>query len=141
MIVADTNVVSELMRPEPDGAVVSWLDDHATDELRITAVTLAEILHGIARLPTGRRKRELRATADDVFGAFAEGILPFDGAAAAIYADIVDRRERAGVPISAFDAQIAAICRSRRASLATRNVRDFNSTGVTVLNPWDGVQR
>lgn len=136
MIVLDTNVVSELMRPAPDASVAGFVRRHPARDLYTTAVTLAEIRYGIARLPTGRRRELLAAAADDLFTDFAEKVLPFDVPAAAQYADVVVRRERAGRPISGFDAQIAAICRVRRATLATRNVRDFDDTGVDTVDPW-----
>lgn len=136
MIVLDTNVVSELMRPAPHPAVVTWMLDHQTDRLHTTAVTYAEILYGIERLPRGRRRTHLRSTAFDVFDAFAEQVLPFDADAAIEYARIVEAGERRGRPINGFDAQIAAICRAHAASLATRNVKDFDGTGVTIVDPW-----
>lgn len=136
MIVLDTNVVSELMRGAPDGRVVTWVAQQPPTELAITSVTLAEVRYGILRLPDGRRRRLLLAACDDVFTAFREKVLPFDAAAADQYADIAADRERAGHPISGFDAQIAAICRARRADLATRNTDDFVGLGLEVLNPW-----
>lgn len=134
MIVLDTNVTSELMRPSPATAVVAWV--HGARELHTTSVTLAELLYGIERLPTGRRRELLAATAREVFSAFTDRVLAFDAAAAAEYAELVVARERAGTPIDGFDAQIAAICRTHAATLATRNVTDFHGTGVNVVDPW-----
>ena len=136
MIVADTNVVSELMKTEPSSAVRAWVFAHGHHELRITAITVAEILYGIERLPKGRRKTALREAAVEVFSRFTEDILPFDVAAATVYPEIVDRRDRQGTPISGYDAQIAAICRTNGARLATRNERDFADVGVELINPW-----
>ena len=136
MIVADTNVVSELMKAEPSSGVRAWVFGHRHHELRTTAITVAEILYGIERLPNGRRKTALREAAREVFSRFAEDVLAFDGAAASIYPEIVDYRERQGRPISGYDAQIAAICRSNGAKLATRNERDFAAVGVELINPW-----
>jgi len=136
MIVLDTNVVSELMRGTPESSVITWLGRQRSAELFTTAVTLAEVRYGIARLPDGRRKNDLSQAADEVFGAFPEQVLPFDAAAAATYADVVTDRDRAGQPIDGFDAQIAAICRSRQATLATRNTKDFHQTGVELVDPW-----
>jgi len=136
VIVADTNVASELMRPAPAANVVAWVRAQRADELHTTAITVAEIGYGIERLPEGARKALLRATATQVFFAFAERVLAFDADAAALYREIVDTRERGGAPIDGFDAQIAAICRRHGASLATRNVRDFANTGVDVIDPW-----
>lgn len=136
MIVLDTNVVSELMRPEPAPGVASWIRDRDRRELRTTVITLAEVRYGIARLPDGRRKQVLLGAADEIFSAFADQILPVDAAATEHYAVIASSRERAGKPIPGFDALIAAVCRSKNAVLATRNISGFNGTGVEVINPW-----
>jgi predicted nucleic acid-binding protein len=136
MIIVDTNVVSELMRPAPAPAVVRWVRSRAGRELCTTSVTLAEIRYGIARLPEGRRKTELMTTAEEVFAAFEEQILPFDAPATVHYATIACARERAGAPIDGLDAQIAAICRTHQATLATRNLKDFRGTGIDVIDPW-----
>ncbi len=136
MIVVDTNVVSELMKAEPSSGVRAWVFGHRHHELRTTAITVAEILYGIERLPNGRRKTALREAAREVFSRFAEDVLAFDVAAASIYPEIVVYRERLGRPISGYDAQIAAICRSNGAKLATRNERDFAAVGVELINPW-----
>ena len=136
MISSDTNVVSELMRVEPASAVRAWVSEQGHHELRITAITLAEILCGIERLPSGRRKDTLREAAVDVFSRFADDVLPFDVAAATVYPEIVDHRDRQGTPISGYDAQIAAICRADNAFLATRSERDFAEVGIELINPW-----
>lgn len=136
MIVVDTNVTSELMRPSPAPTVTAWVRAHSSAELYATSITLAEIGYGVERLPNGRRKELLKITADEVFSAFAEHVLAFDATAAAEYGGIVSRRERAGTPIDGFDAQIAAICRTHGAALATRNVKDFQDTGIALIDPW-----
>jgi len=136
MIVLDTNVVSELMRAEPEPAVLSWLRQNSGDSLYTTAVTVAEIRYGVARLPKGRRRDSLHQAANEIFAAFPRQVLPFDLAAAFAYADVVTGREGRGNPIDGFDAQIAAICRSQAATLATRNTKDFTDTGIAVLDPW-----
>jgi hypothetical protein len=136
VIILDTNVVSELMRPEPAPQVAGWIRRRDRRELRMTAITLAEIRYGIARLPDGRRKQVLRDAADDIFRAFSDQVLPVDEAAAEQYAVIASTRERAGKPIAGFDALIAAVCRSRGAALATRNLPDFDGTGIDVIDPW-----
>jgi predicted nucleic acid-binding protein len=97
---------------------------------------MAEILYGIQRLPSGRRRTALREAAIEVFSRFTEDVLPFDVAAATVFPEIVDQRDRQGAPISGYDAQIAAICRSNGARLATRNERDFADVGVELVNPW-----
>lgn len=138
MIVLDTNVVSELMRQAPEAGVASWVDRFPAADVLVTAVTAAELMYGVARLPDGRRKRELHITVEGLLTEdFRDQILPFDAPAAAHYAEIVAAREGAGRPISMADAQIAAICRNWRAGLATYNVDDFADTGIDTLNPWD----
>jgi hypothetical protein len=136
VIVVDTNVVSELMRPSPAPQVRGWVVARAPGELCTTAVTVAEIRYGLEWLPEGRRKDRLLAAATEVFAAFSEYIQPFDADAAVWYATIVARRDRLGLPIDGFDGQIAAICRTRGATLATRNVKDFAETGIDVIDPW-----
>ena len=137
MIVLDTPVVSELMRGRPNPVVVNWLDRHPTGELFVTAVTEAEVRTGIAFLPDGARRRGLAAAADRAFGnLFAGRILPFDSAAAHVYAEIAARRRAAGRPLSQPDGQIAAIARTRNMAVATRNVRDFEYIDAEVIDPW-----
>ena len=113
-----------------------WARSHDPRELCTTAVTVAEIRYGIERLREGRCKEVLKAAAAQVFEMFAERILPFDNAAAEQYALVVSQRDALGLPIDRFDAQIAAICRAREAALATRNLGDFDETGVEVIDPW-----
>jgi predicted nucleic acid-binding protein len=105
-------------------------------ELCTTAVTVAEIRYGLERLPDGRRKDSLLAIATEVFAAFSEFVQPFDADAAVWYATIVAHRDCLGLPIDGFDAQIAAICRTRGAALATRNAKDFRETGIDLIDPW-----
>ncbi len=136
MIVVDTNVIAELMRPEPREALRRWSLAQPGSELYTTAITVAEILYGIERLPAGRRRDGLRDIAAGIFSTFGDHVLPFDSAAAALYPVIVEARERLGRPIDGFDAQIASICRFHRGTLATRTVRDFQHTGVDVIDPW-----
>lgn len=113
-----------------------WVRSHAARELCTTAITVAEIHYGIERLPAGRRKEALRVAAADIFETFAEQVLPFDTLAAEQYALVVSQRDGLGLPIDGFDAQIAAICRARGAALATRNLADFDKTGIELINPW-----
>jgi predicted nucleic acid-binding protein len=136
MIILDTNVLSELMRPEPDARVRQWVIGRRSDELGTTAITAAEIRHGIERLPDGRRKESLLSAAMDLFAAFGDQIQPFDTAAAAWFGAVMAKRARLGLPMEGFDAQIAAICRTRGAALATRNVKDFRETGIDIIDPW-----
>lgn len=136
MIIVDTNVLSELMKASPEPAVREWVRTQDAKEMHTTAISLAEIGYGIARLPSGRRKDLLRTTADEVFGAFADKILAFDRVAAEHYATIVTTRDEAGSPIDGFDAQIAAICSVHHATLATRNLKDFRGTAIELTSPW-----
>ena len=136
MIILDTNVVSELMKPSPSPAVTEWVRARTGSELYTTSITLAEILYGIARLPDGRRKELLRSTESEVFAAFEDQVLPFDSSAAVQYAEVVRGRDLLGLPIDGFDAQIASICRAHDAALATRNLTDFRHTDVNLIDPW-----
>lgn len=138
MIVLDTNVVSELMQPARSVDVAAWVATQDTSAMRMTSITIAEVRYGVERLPRGRRKELLAAAATRVLSAWADGVLDFDTAAADEYASLCVARERAGRRISAFDAQIAAICRAHSATLATRNVKDFRDTGIDVVDPWRG---
>ncbi len=138
MIVLDTNVISELMKPAPAAEVARWIAGRPASMLYTTSVTQAEVLHGIALLPAGKRHSALEAAAEAMFDEDLGGrVLPFGSEAAHAYAQIAAQRHRAGRPIAQFDAQIAAIARSVRASIATRNVEDFEGCGITVLNPWE----
>jgi len=136
MIILDTNVVSELMRAEPAAQVRKWILARRPGELGTTAVTVAEIRYGIERLPAGRRKDALLSAAVDLFAVFGDLVQPFDTAAAEWYGRITARRDGLGLPIGSFDAQIAAICRTRDVALATRNVADFRETGIEIIDPW-----
>ena len=139
MIVLDTNVVSEVMKPKPSAMVLSWMEAHPRERLFITTVTQAEILYGVQLLPAGRRRAALQADIDSMLNVeFAGRILPFDEQAASAFSRIAADRRTSGRPISDFDAQIAAIAFSRGASIATRDVRDFEDCGAVVLNPWAG---
>ena len=138
MILLDSNVLSELMRPTPDPHVIRWLDARPAGEVWISAVTIAEIRLGISRLPAGKRKALLLDLAEQIFKEdFHDRCLPFDCEAAFEYAVIVDQRNRQGHPISVEDAQIAAIARTGELALTTRNTKDFSDIeGLTLLNPW-----
>jgi predicted nucleic acid-binding protein len=138
MIVLDTNVLSELMRPSPAEAVVAWVASNPATSQYTTSITQAEILHGLLLLPAGRRRTHLLNAAHAMFAEdFVGRVLGFGSDAAPIYAQIAADRRRAGRPISHFDAQIAAIARACGARVATRNVTDFGGCGVTLINPWE----
>jgi predicted nucleic acid-binding protein len=135
MIILDTSVTSELMKPAPAPVVVAWVNARGP-ALATTSITTAEIRYGIERLPAGRRKDQLSNAANEIFETFADQVLPFDRRAASEYAAVVSTRDRAGSPIDGFDAQIASICRAHNAVLATRNVKDFHGIGLELLDPW-----
>ena len=135
MIVLDTNVLSELMRPEPEGAVLQWMNAQP-GALYVTALSYAEILFGIDLLPRGKRRQRLGEQATAMFTEdFAGRILSFDAAAAPAYAAIVGQRQRAGQRLSAVDGMIAALARIHGAAIATRD-SDFSGCGVPLINPW-----
>jgi len=136
MIVVDTNVISELMKPSPADSVRDWMLGQRQTELFTTSITVAEILYGIERLSDGQRKDLLRTAATEVFAAFENHVLPFGREAAIAYASLVQRRDLLGLPINGFDAQIAAICAIHNATLATRNGKDFEHSGITLVDPW-----
>lgn len=137
MIVIDTNVLSELLKREPDQNVKSWMSRQPMTSVFTTTVTQAEILYGVALLPDGKRKNKLMGAVQILFSKrFMGRILPFDIEAAMDYAEIASLRRASGIPISQFDAQIAAITRTRGASLVTRNSDDFRDCGIKVINPW-----
>jgi len=138
MIVLDTNILSELMRPAPTKRVVTWMAARPAQSLYTTSITQAEILHGVMLLPSGRRRNAFEKAAEEMFREeFAGRVLSFGSDAALPYARIAVDRRRAGRPISQFDAQIAAIARCTGAAVATRNVTDFEGCGVDLVNPWD----
>jgi predicted nucleic acid-binding protein len=137
MIVIDTNVVSELMRPAPAQAVLDWFGGQDPSVLYLSAVSEAELRRGVAILPEGRRRDALHEAIDAmVTEDFTGRVLAFDGAAAVTFATVFAERRAAGRPISFPDCQIAAIARAHGAAVATRNTGDFEECGIAVLNPW-----
>lgn len=137
MILLDTNVLSELMQPQPNADVVKWMDNQLTSTLFTSAITRAEIELGLALLPEGKRRQTLTMLARDVFDQFPLRCLPFEELAAVHYGRIVASRLKIGRPISVEDAQIASIALTHGLRLATRNEKDFeNIADLTVINPW-----
>lgn len=138
MIVLDTNVLSEAIRPAPARRVLDWLAAQPSSRLFTTTVSEAEFLYGLALLPTGKRRASLEEAARRMFEEdFADRVLPFDRAAASAFAVIAAARRKRGQPISEFDAQIAAIAHTYGATVATRNVGDFRDCGVAIVDPWN----
>lgn len=139
MIVLDTNVVSEGMRPAPNAAVASWLRTVDPADLAVTTITIAEILYGLALLPNGRRRTDLTLRFKSlVENAIEDRVLAFDAGAAEYYAVIAAARRAGGRPTSQSDAMVGAIAAARGCSVATRNVADFADFGVVVVDPWNG---
>lgn len=139
MILLDTNVVSEVMAPTPAPRVVEWLDARDASILYVSSVTIAEIRYGLNLLPGGRRRRDLEARLLSFLAlGLDQRVLAFDVAAAELYASLMAHRRRQGRPLASLDGQIAAIARSRKMAVATRNVRDFEDCGVEILNPFEG---
>jgi predicted nucleic acid-binding protein len=137
MIVLDTNVVSEAMKPEPHPAVRAWLNDQAAETLYLSSVTLAELLFGIAALPAGKRKDMLAQTLDGLMGLFRDRVLPFDTDAARHYATLAVTAMTGGRGFPTPDGYIAAISAARGFIVATRDTAPYEAVGVSVIDPWE----
>jgi predicted nucleic acid-binding protein len=138
VIILDTNVVSEPMKPRGDPAVQAWLDDQLAETLFLTATSLSELLLGVELLPDGQRKEGLSsALAELLEHLFGSRILPFDERAAAAFAPLIRRTRAAGQTLSTADAQIAAIATVHGFAVATRDTTPFAAAGVPIINPWD----
>jgi predicted nucleic acid-binding protein len=139
MIILDTNVLSELMRPAPSARVVAWVAKQPAAELFTTSITEAEIFYGLELLTKGKRREGLLAAAEAMFAEDLAGhVLGFDSDAARVFSKIAAHRRALGRPISHADAQIAAITKVHGGKLATRNVTDFEDSGVHAVDPWNG---
>jgi len=137
MIVLDTNVFSEALKPSPAETPMRWLAAQDPLAIFITTITQAELLYGVELLPRGKRRSALSSAIEKLFAVeFAGRILPFDEDAARAFPKIVAHRDKRGRPISQFDAMIASICQSRAATLATRNIPDFEHCSIPLINPW-----
>ena len=136
MIVLDTNVVSEAMKPEPNPAVRAWLNDQAAETLYLSSVTLAELLFGIAALPAGKRKDMLAQALDGLMGLFRDRVLPFDTDAARHYAELAVSARKSGRGFPTPDGYIAAIAASRGFIVASRDKAPYEAANVAVINPW-----
>ena len=136
MIVLDTNVVSEAMKPEPNPAVRAWLNSQASVTLYLSSVTVAELLFGIGALPVGKRKDMLAQTLDGLMRLFRDRVLPFDIDAARSYAELAVTAKRAGRGFPTPDGYMAAIAASRGFMVASRDTAPYEAASVTVINPW-----
>ena len=137
MIVLDTNIVSEAMKPEPHPAVRAWLNHQATETLYLTSVTMAELLFWIGALPAGKRKDMLADALDVLMGLFRNRVLPFDTDAARHYAKLAVTAKVAGRGFPTPDGYIAAIAASRGFIVASRDTAPYLAASVTVINPWE----
>lgn len=138
MIVVDTNVFSEALKPSPDEDVMRWLSERS-DEIVTTAITVTDLTFGALRLPDGRRRTEILAAIRALVDTAGDRVIPFDAIAAHHAAELRARREARGHIVSVEDTMIAGICRARAHRLATRNIRDFDDAGIELLNPWSAL--
>lgn len=136
MIVLDTNVVSEAMKPEPDAAVRAWLNEQAAETLYLSSVTLAELLFGIRALPAGKRKNMLDRALTELLDLFQDRVLPFDIDAARRYADLAVTARDGGRGFPTPDGYIAAIAAARGFIVASRDTAPYEAANVPVINPW-----
>ncbi len=137
MILLDTNVVSEPLRPAPDARVVAWIDAQALETLFLSAITVAELRAGMALLPAGKRRAGLLESLETrLLPLFAGRVLPFDLGCTQAYADLMAKARASGLAIASADGYIAAIAAANRLAVATRDTGPFAAAGTTVINPW-----
>ena len=137
MIILDTNLVSEPLKPKPDAAVLTWLDRQSPETLYLTSITLAELQAGIEILPVGKRRKALQEATTELVAQFEGRVLSFDRESAHAFGRVFASTQAAGNPIHFGDCAIAAITISRGFALATRNVRDYKGAGVELINSWN----
>lgn len=137
MIILDTNIVSELMKQAPSKMLLSWIDEQDSADLYVTSITIAEIMYGLHILPSSKRRTQLETAFDMTMReAFAYRILPFDDKAAHQYGELMAKSKAQGQTMSVCDGQIAAIALTYQFTLATRNIKDFTKTGVSLVDPF-----
>lgn len=136
MIVLDTTVVSEAMRPSPSPAVLDWMDRQAAETLYLSSVTIAELLYGVGALPAGRRKQTLLRTVDGLIELFDDRVLPFNLEAARCYADLAVTARMGGKGFPTPDGYIAAIAVANGFTVATRDAGPFQAAGIDIIDPW-----
>lgn len=137
MVLLDTNIISEAMKPQPHPSVRGWLDAQSAETLFLSSVTVAELLFGIGALPDGKRKDNLAAALDGVMDLFGPRILPFDANAARRYADLAIKARSAGKGFPTSDGYIAAIAAAHGFTVASRDTSAFSAAGLTVIDPWN----
>ncbi len=136
-MILDTNVISEMMRPKPNAAVINWLNEQDAAQLYVTTITIGEIFYGLECLPAGRRRQRLASAFEHLIrDAFVSRLLAFDEIAARDYGSLMAARRKMGRPLSALDGQIAATALANRMTVATRNTKDFLDCGLDVVNPF-----
>jgi predicted nucleic acid-binding protein len=140
MIILDTNVLSEAMSPRPEPDVMTWIDSQDSDELWTCTIVIAEVLSGLDLMPDGNRQKQLRLKAEHMFFVlFADRVFGLDLAAARVYGQVLKIRKSMGRPIDEMNALIAATALAHKATLATRNIPDFEHCGIPLVNPWQPV--
>jgi len=138
MIILDTNVISELMKEQPDSQVKQWIGSQKPKDLALTPIGIAEITRGLSRLPKGKRRDILEQNFTAfVHDAFGGRIFPFDEEAALFYGGLSAMREQAGMKADPVDLMIASIAKNHNASIATRNIKDFTGCEITLINLWE----
>lgn len=136
MILLDTNVLSEALKPAPNHPVIVWLDTQAADTLFISSVTIAELKFGVGVMPEGKRKDKLKIALEDIINLFEPRILPFDTRAAKLYAELAVKAREAGKGFPTPDGYIASIAAAHKFSVASRDTSAFKAANLTVINPW-----
>jgi toxin FitB len=137
MIIVDTNVLSEFMRPQPAPQVVRWLEGAQPSSLALTAISMMEITYGVARLPAGHRKDATRQRWEGIQAAWTGTFITLGMAESVAAGEVLGARTAIGRPITTADAQLAGMCLVWGAALATRNTKDFEGLGIDLINPWD----
>ena len=140
MLILDTPILAEAIRPSPDPKIGSWLGTQPREDIYITSLAQAEILYSVERLPPGKRRSDLLSAVVEIFAFFEKRVLPFDPDAARAYPQIILNRKMMNAPIEPANAMLAAITRSRGADLATNNSDQFTGCGIRVVNPWDTME-